>query len=168
MNDIVENRVNGTAPDEVIAVHVILLADAVGAVFALTAIGIRPRKFHKGHIRGRCECQTDTGSFDGADYQLSFAGLKRIDSSLFLGKAIIAGDTDGIGELLLQSLDNLFGVSRTQSKGLPLARKLRIKSVACFTLPLEARERRVMNFTRASMRILRRMSRSVHSVYSRR
>lgn len=108
MNDIVENRVNGTAPDEVIAVHVILLADAVGAVFALTAIGIRPRKFHKGHIRGRCECQTDTGSFDGADYQLSFAGLKRIDSSLFLGKAIIAGDTDGIGELLLQSLDNLF------------------------------------------------------------
>ena len=54
VNDIVENRVNGTATYEVIAVHVILLTDAVGAVFALTAVGIRPRKFHKGHIRGCC------------------------------------------------------------------------------------------------------------------
>ena len=49
MNDIVENRVNGTAPDEVIAVHVILLADAVGAVFANStkatledAVSVRP------------------------------------------------------------------------------------------------------------------------------
>lgn len=50
VNDIVENRVNSATANEVIAGHVILLADAVGAVFALTAVGIRPRKFHKGHI----------------------------------------------------------------------------------------------------------------------
>ena len=54
VDDVVENRVDGTTPDEVIAVDVILLAYAVGAVLALTAVGIRPRKFHKGHIRGCC------------------------------------------------------------------------------------------------------------------
>ena len=65
VDDVVENRVDGTAPDEVIAVDVILLAYAVGAVLALTAVCVGPREFYKGHIRGCCERQTDTGSFNG-------------------------------------------------------------------------------------------------------
>ena len=68
VDDVVENRVDGTAPDEVIAVDVILLAYAVCAVLTLTAVGVCPRKFDKGHVRGCCERQTDTGSFDGANY----------------------------------------------------------------------------------------------------
>ena len=52
--------------------------------------------------------------------------------------------------------------------GLPLARNVRVKSIACFTLPLAESERSVMNLTRASMRIFLRMSRSSHSVYWRR
>ena len=107
VDDVVENRVDGTAPDEVIAVDVILLAYAVGAVLALTAVCVGPRKFYKGHIGGCSERQTDTGSFDGADYQLSLAGLKGIDSSLFLGCVVVTCNPDVIGELLLQCLDNL-------------------------------------------------------------
>lgn len=107
MDDVVENRVDGTATDEVIAVDVILLAYAVGTVLTLTAVGVCPWKFYKGHVRGCREGQTDTGSFDGADYQLSLAGLKGIDSSLFLGCVVVTCNPDSIGELLLQSLDNL-------------------------------------------------------------
>ena len=49
---------------------------------------------------------------------------------------------------------------------LPLSRNVLIKSTACAIFPLVAKERSVMNFTSASIRILRRISQSVHSVYS--
>ena len=54
VDDVVENRVDSISTDEVIAIDVVLLTYAVGAVLALTAIRIRPRKFHEGHIRGCC------------------------------------------------------------------------------------------------------------------
>lgn len=51
VDDVIKNRVDGATANEVIAVDVILLAYAVGAVLTLTAVGIGPRKFHEGHVR---------------------------------------------------------------------------------------------------------------------
>ena len=47
---VVENRVDGTSPDEVIAVDVILLAYAMGAVLTLATVCISPRKLNECHI----------------------------------------------------------------------------------------------------------------------
>ena len=47
---VVENRVDGTSPDEVIAVDVFLLAYAMGAVLTLATVCISPRKLNDCHI----------------------------------------------------------------------------------------------------------------------
>lgn len=123
MNDVVENGVDGVLSYEIVAVDVILLAYAVSAVFALTAVGIGPGKFYKSHIRGCCERQPDTGSFDGADYELSLSGLKGVDGGLFLGGVVIAGDAHGVGELFLQCLDD-FLQGAEDDKGLAVGEEV--------------------------------------------
>ncbi len=49
VDDGVENAVDGIAPEEVITGDVVFLADAVGSVLALAAVGVCPGKFNEGY-----------------------------------------------------------------------------------------------------------------------
>ena len=62
--DVVEDRVDGVTAYEVVAVDIVLLAYAVGAVLALAAVGIGPWKFYESHVGRGGESQADAGGFD--------------------------------------------------------------------------------------------------------
>lgn len=51
VDDVVERAVDGVATDEVVTGDVIFLADAVGTVLTLQAVGISPRELDKGDVR---------------------------------------------------------------------------------------------------------------------
>ena len=67
MDKSVERAVDGVLTEQVVAGHVVLLPDAVGAVFALAAVGVCPGEFDECDVGGGCECESYSGGFDGAD-----------------------------------------------------------------------------------------------------
>ena len=99
--------VDSVLSEQIIARHVLFLAYAVAAVFALAAVGICPRKFHKGDGRGGGEGKADAGGFDGADCEAGVSGLKAIHSGLFLDEAFTACNCDGFRELFLEGVDDI-------------------------------------------------------------
>lgn len=114
--------VNGIATKQVIAGHIVFLPYAMRPVFTLTAVGIRPWKFHKRNI-GRCrEGKTDTCRLDGADYELCMTILKRVHSRLFLHKGITSGHAYSLGECFFQSIHNLM-IGAEQYEGFAIGEK---------------------------------------------
>lgn len=107
VDDVVEGAVNGMPSDEVVAGHVVFLPDTVGAILALTAVGISPRKFHERHVGGSREGQTDTGGLYRADDQLGLPGLESINGRLLHRHGVAPGDADRFGKRLFQSVHNL-------------------------------------------------------------
>ena len=82
VDNVVEGPVDGVPSDEVVAGHVVFLPYSVGAVLALTAIGVCPWEFHECDIGGGRKRETDPGRLDRADYELRFSGLEGIHSRL--------------------------------------------------------------------------------------
>lgn len=108
MNERVDGLVYCPPAKQVVARHIVLLPYAVGTVFALTAVGIRPGLFDESHIGGSRERKAYTGRLDGADYQLHIGiVLEGIDGCLFVCRRVAPGDCNRFGEELQQLVDNL-------------------------------------------------------------
>lgn len=164
MNERVDGLVYCPPAKQVVARHIVLLPYAVGTVFALTAVGIRPGQFDESHIGGSRERKAYTGRLDGADYQLHIGiVLEGIDGCLFVCRRVAPGDCNRFGEELQQLSTTSWSEQKTMSF-LPFSRNVRMKSTACATLPSVASWRNVIKRTKASIRILRRISQSVHWV----
>lgn len=107
VNDVVECSVDGMLADEVIAGNVVFLADTMGAILALTAVGIRPWELNESDIGGGSESETHPGRLDGADDELSLARLESINGRLLHHHGVSPRDADRFREMLFEFVHNL-------------------------------------------------------------
>ena len=107
VDDTVEGGVDGVAPQEVVARDVVLLADAVGPVLTLAAVGVGPRQLYEGHIgRGR-EREPHSCRLDRADDEAGVSRLEAIDRGLLGDHGVAPGDADSLGKDFAQLIDYL-------------------------------------------------------------
>ena len=104
----VDGVVDGATAKEVVARDVVLLADTVGTVFALAAVGIGPSQLDECHVARCREGEPHACRLDGADDEVAtIIVLEAIDGGLLVDCAVPACDGDRSGEHLGELIDHL-------------------------------------------------------------
>ena len=104
----IDGVVYGATAKEVVTSDVVLLADAVGTILALTAVGIGPSQLDERHVAGCREGEPYACSLDGADDEVAMLiVLEAIDGGLLVDGAVSACDGDGAGEHLGELIHHL-------------------------------------------------------------